>query len=219
MEIAFDNSESHRGAPSTGATWSHTITGDDPYLVVSASMESTSINVDTCTYDGDACAEVIEGVTNYGNHIHAKIAPAAGTANVVVTLSSSTYNMCVSASYTGVDQTTPVEATSTSSGNSATPSDSITTLTDGAWIYGLFGADRAISGGTGITEIEPTVSNQEWAGDYDVVTAEAHGMSVVISAGARAFGTCSIAFKPAGGGGGFTPTPMSHHLQMASGLV
>ncbi len=181
-------------------------------------MESTSINVDTCTYDGNDCAEVIEGVTNYGTHIHAKTAPSAGTANVVVTLSSSTYNMCVSASYTGVDQTTPVEATSTSSGSSATPSDSITTLTDGAWIYGLFGSDRAITGGTGITELED-VSNQEWAGDYDVVTAEAHAMSVVIASGSRAFGTCSMAFKEAGGGGGFTPTPMMHHLQAVGGIV
>ena len=78
-----------------------------------------------------AVALTRQGFLGNGNNnrveIWSLLAPASGTANVVVTLSGSTAAVAGSISFNGVDQTTPLGAFASASGNSTIPSVFVST--------------------------------------------------------------------------------------------
>lgn len=121
---------------------SHTTSGTDRGLIFSFSYGGggTLSDVTSITYNGDSLSS--EGSGDYHNarwtSIWSLIAPDTGANTATVTWSGTknekTYGMTT---FTGVDQTTMVEATAGSDLNyPANPTSlSVTTLTDDAWVY------------------------------------------------------------------------------------
>ena len=90
------------------------------------------------THNGDAMAAEVESLNNgvAGVEIYSRVAADSGNNNVVVSLSDyrllSMFNICLS----GTDQSDLIEATqATDTGWSTAVSDSVTSVTDGAWVF------------------------------------------------------------------------------------
>lgn len=112
--IKFDSS-SNSGVKTTETTysWSHTCAGDNGLLVVGVASRPSPITVASITYGGVNLTKIRED-TN-GNRIADLwylIGPMPGANNVVVTLSGATptHSSAFASSYTGVDQTNPLDS-------------------------------------------------------------------------------------------------------------
>lgn len=148
-------------------TFSHTVSGTDRLLVVKVGKRGAAGVTVTVTYGG---ASMTQQISQTGPNfqevlIFTLIAPATGANNVVVTFSASVNQGFASASsYTGVDQTTPMDAAATgTSGTSATASHSITTVTDNAWVVDNVIVDAlsiTMTAATGRTERTNQTNNQ-----------------------------------------------------------
>jgi len=93
-------------------TWSHTVAVvANRFLLVSLSFRDGNVSATSVTYGGAALTLI--GVqnapgTNNRTEMWYRIAPTAGTANVVVNMSASKEIVGVSVSYAGVNQSTPL---------------------------------------------------------------------------------------------------------------
>jgi hypothetical protein len=119
MAIAFDagnnGSSSPNNTPTTSITWNHTAAGSNRYLLVAGFLDDLAGAL-TATCGGNAMTEIDNwdgiqsgsgGATNR-IYLWGYIAPAAGSNTIVVSTVSGSYGLAgVSASYTGVHQTTP----------------------------------------------------------------------------------------------------------------
>ncbi|HXU10682.1 MAG TPA: hypothetical protein VN898_01845, partial [Candidatus Binatia bacterium] len=107
--ITFDSASNSVGLNVGSLTWSHTVgAGSGRIVVVGVSIRGNS-TVTGVTYAGQALT-VVGTVSNGGsNHVEmwALVAPPAGTANVVVSLSSSAHVVGGASSFLNVNQTTP----------------------------------------------------------------------------------------------------------------
>lgn len=136
MAIAYDSS-AQSSASSTSVTFSHTCSGADRVLLVDAYW-SASATVSSITYNGVAMTNVVSPLDTGGGERHGMfylIAPATGANNVVLTLSGSTQIEIASVSYTGADQTSPIDATRTETGleTGTSYSEAITSIADNCW--------------------------------------------------------------------------------------
>lgn len=119
----FDVASSSVGVAVAGLTWSHTCTGANGCLTVGVGSGAVTPHAtSTVTYNSEALTELHDGVTvNAHASGHYLVAPATGSAlSIVVTLSGTDDEViCGAASYTSVDQSTPV-GTPNSDGNTTT---------------------------------------------------------------------------------------------------
>lgn len=147
-DIAFDAaSEATANSYNTSLSWSHTCTGTDTngLLVVSVMELGDGIAPSTVTgitYNSVAMTKVdtaIEGTVQ--SELWYLKAPATGSHTIDITFNGTNngWQHAVAGSYTGVDQTTPVEAHNTNISGTTSVSASVTTLTDGAWVVDSFG--------------------------------------------------------------------------------
>lgn len=144
MAIATDASSlTSSGGYSNSLTISHTVAGADRLLLVGVHCRSATADVTGVTWNGSAMT--LQGTNEnsgvVGMQWYSLVAPATGTHDVVVSLGSYKLFSVVVYSLTGVDQTTPIEATDFSTlnldgyGNSV--STAITTLSANARIVTL----------------------------------------------------------------------------------
>ena len=143
VPIAFDAASSCTpvSTAANSVTWSHTTSGADRILIVGVSIRNDlSQTVSGVTYAGTPLTPVPGGVQDNGTSVRVElwrlVAPALGANNVVVTLSGgATAKMaCGAVSLTGVGQANPIDATNSAIGTSATPSVTVTTVADNAWV-------------------------------------------------------------------------------------
>ena len=144
--IAFDTT-THPGfgAGSSTQTVSHTITGSNPAMLGFFGYNNVG-STNSATYAGAAMTSITGTTAVSARTVQGfyKTAPATGANNLVLTFSgSSVEGMWSGMSYTGVDQTTSVEAfgTATATDPAIALSISVTTVTANAWVVG-FAADR-----------------------------------------------------------------------------
>jgi uncharacterized repeat protein (TIGR01451 family) len=111
--IALDHANSASGQTSA-LSWSHTVgTGSDRLLLVAVSIDSSSRTVGTVKWGGSSGTALTYIGRKQGNATTVEIwglkNPASGTSTVYATISggSSEWMVGGSASFTGVDQTTP----------------------------------------------------------------------------------------------------------------
>jgi hypothetical protein len=137
--IAFGAASGPFTANSSSLTWSHAVAGTNRILVVGVSIRNNAgqvVNANGVTYAGTPLTLVDS--QNNGTSVRVElwqgVAPAVGTANIVVTLSASARFVGGAVSFTGVDQTTPVDVSSFASGSSTAPSVSVTTVSNNAWV-------------------------------------------------------------------------------------
>jgi len=134
--IAFDASSSTSGSAAS-FTFAHTASGGGRLLVVGVTIRTDAAqNVSSVTYAGSALTFVRADAV--GGSVRAevwyRVAPATGSNDVIVTLSASAKAAAGAISFTGVDQTTPVDAQNGATGTSVTPRVTVTSVTDGAWV-------------------------------------------------------------------------------------
>jgi hypothetical protein len=119
MAIAFDlgsnGSSSPNNTPSNSITWNHTCSGSNRYILVAGFVDDTGASL-TATCGGSAMTAIdnwdgIQAGSGYWTnriYLWGYIAPAAASNTIVVSTVSGNYGLAgVSASYTGVHQTTP----------------------------------------------------------------------------------------------------------------
>jgi hypothetical protein len=198
------------GGYANSLTVSHTVAGSNTLLLVGVHCRSASTDVTGVTYNGVAMTLVgtneNSGVT--GVQWYSLVAPAAGANNVVVSLSSYKLFSVLIYSLTGVDQTTPIEASDFSVANldgyGTGLSTSITTLTNGARIVTLLStkddASPFTAGGSATLIAsfdDPDPSLGSTAAQYlDVPTAGATAYSLNWTVGTNWRGA-TLAIKPA----------------------
>jgi len=169
MAIAFDAvTEDPSSSARESATFAHTCTGSDRYLLVFAIAGDTGDenDVTSITYNGVNLVELAtDGGAMTGGFIHGEVwglaAPATGSNNVVVTYSESVpLDICVAISYTGVAQAGSTGGTGTATGASDNPSVSVTsTATDSLIVAGC-----AVEGGDADPFTPGANTTERWDG-------------------------------------------------------
>jgi hypothetical protein len=150
----------------TGTTcyYSFTVTGSNPFLACMTSNYTTSPGTVTMQYASTSMTEIGSqqtnntGSNNFTSDTFYLAAPPTGTHNLVITTTNSMTNgfYVHCASYTGVNQTSPIDTstqhntTYPASGDSAT----ITTTADNSFVVGFWGdlGGRTHSAGSGTTQ-------------------------------------------------------------------
>jgi len=128
--IAFNATTTDDCAVCSSLTYAHTVSGSNTFLKVGVVMNSStnsSVTYNTVTMN-------VTGDANAGGGNRARMldleAPSDGSNNVVVTQASLDNITSDAASYTGVDQTTPVDTAATATGNSTAVTVDVSSETD-----------------------------------------------------------------------------------------
>jgi len=140
MAIAFDTT-SYSGLNAGGSThtFSHTTSGSDRYLFVHVISITTYSTVSGITYNGSSMTLIEEGLVyggTYFGHLYGIVNPASGANDVEVTFSEAVISFEVGFSYTGVNQSTPVNVSDylTYAAASSPRSFSLTTSVANCWL-------------------------------------------------------------------------------------
>ncbi len=125
--IAIDTTSSANSAIGNSLTFSHTVnSGSNRILIVEVGIRQGGANetVASITYGGQALtlAGTAELNTQADAEIWYLLAPAVGTANVVVTLNGGHPFVAGATDYFGVDQSTPLGTLAAATGSNSTPS-------------------------------------------------------------------------------------------------
>ena len=151
MAITFDNVTTNAGTSS----FSHTVsTSDDRILFVSTLGGSAfTDNITGVTYNGVSMTLVGKSATpgDRWNYLWYLLSPATGSNTIAITKSSSDYGAQVASSYIGVAQQAPEASSTTSGTDTGGKTQSITTLTTGAWLVGAMTADTSPTAGDNTT--------------------------------------------------------------------
>lgn len=134
----YDNSggTTNLGAQTTGGTTTFSFTvgsGSNRLLIVSISTWNnggTGAGCSGVTYNGTSMTAVGNGVANgqFYTEQWRLVAPASGTANIVATVSGKTDKLGLGAvSFSGMDQTTGIDVSTSATGTSGTVTASLTT--------------------------------------------------------------------------------------------
>ena len=152
MAIAFDAASTGGLVTTSTLTVSHTTSGSDRLLVVA--VASNIDQVTGVTYAGvsmSLAAKKAYSSPTETIYIYYLAGPASGTNDIVVSRTGTSSYGLVAASYTGVDQTTPVDATNTGTNAVGTSSTlSVTSTVDNCWNIMMFGLQRGTTAGTGV---------------------------------------------------------------------
>lgn len=158
MTITLDAATvTNNGSSVTSLTFSHTVTASQSnlILIVFAAMgnSSTPKSVTGVTYGGVAMTLLKDGTQSLEyNSAWYLLNPPTGANNVVITGSEADYINGGAASFYGVDQTTGVHNATVATGNSTTPSVTVTSATGELVVDGfLFGYSETISAGASQT--------------------------------------------------------------------
>jgi hypothetical protein len=133
LPIAFDDDAQSGGRLVDELTYSHTCTGSDLILLVSANLKRLgSETVTGVTYDGVALTLIDSDV---GGQRYASlwylVGPATGANDIVVSVSQTVQSVdSGSISLTGVDQSVPLGTANTANGSGTAPSVTVSAATD-----------------------------------------------------------------------------------------
>lgn len=140
MAIAFVTANGVQSNSGTSHTFPLTVSGSDTHLLVFAMTNGT---INSVTFNGDACTLVSTTSGSQNIKTYRLTAPDAGTHDVVVTTSASTFCYPTGIVHSGVDQTNPINTSNTSNASGAI---SVTTSTAGCWaVLGIRDDDDGIT--------------------------------------------------------------------------
>lgn len=223
MAIAFDAyTDGGFAGGITSRTFAHTTTGSDRILFVGAWTRGT--NVPTVTYNGVSMTGIgtIVGPTADGDYVSLfyLIAPATGSNNVVISLSSANLIGGQAISYTGAKQSGQPDA-SVTYGPTTSTSDSVTltTVADNSWSLmvgrttgsGTIAAGSGTTlrgGGAGAAQMLDSNAAKTPAGSVTLVGTHTNSESV--------YSMASFAPHVAST---FTPSPLMHLMAQSGGII
>jgi hypothetical protein len=177
--IAFDAVSSDTDT-TTAPSVSHTATGSDLYaviLVAHVSNNTTTPDIVTCTYDGNACTLVDSAGLTLGTNRYLHIDlfiyadPPTGAKTVAATYAAggaaALSGSLIVATYTGVGTHS---AHNSATGTDTGPTVSVTTAVNNAWLVGGIAASEqadatSITAGANITERAEVEAEGDFTGD------------------------------------------------------
>lgn len=145
MAIAFDAVSSNKFT-TPGPTLSHTCSGTDRVLIVAvAIVDSGGVNAGVA-YNNVTMTQIGTEVVNSqsGDDVWVSmwrlVAPDTGAHNISVdTFATPAHVFIAGMSFTGVDQTTPIEADSSDSADAGNSTVTVATVSDNAWVVSAVG--------------------------------------------------------------------------------
>ncbi len=162
-------------------SFSHTSTGSNRLLVVSVYCDNGDRDVTNVSYGGtnlDHLTTIIHSGGKPRIEVWYLTAPETGSNTILVSLAEGADKCAIGAiSYTGVNQTNPIQGTTTTQGYSTSPSvtistetgdlvqDAMASISDGSPSVGLGQTQRynMEMGGPGVSSHYGTASTKEWA--------------------------------------------------------
>lgn len=158
MAIAFDQTTTAQQLAGSSLSFSASTSGSNRILLVPVftSYGTSGDKISGVTYNGVSMTRVtgatqIDFVSGQSFYLYYLIAPATGTNTVLITATGSGEIYGTTVSYTGVDQTSPIDnSTTTTSGGTIT----LTTVADNCWTlsFGRNTATGALTASTGTTQ-------------------------------------------------------------------
>jgi len=173
MALAFDAASSSSTAGATSLTFPHTCTGSNLVLVVGVTLNGVATDVITgITYNGVALTKGISkgaptGTENNWAELWHLKAPATGTHDIVISASSSVAMVGLGVSYTGADQVTQPDATSSNTAEGVTSlATAVTTVKDNSWAIIVCTVDGGVlSASTNVTQRQAVGAPRDAIGD------------------------------------------------------
>lgn len=131
MAIAVNSVTQGPQSTATSWTWSHTCSGEDRILLVYGHQTDTVTSV---KYNNVSMTLAkAQGSGGTGVKIWYLVAPDTGTHNIVATSSSNTFIRYSSISYTGVDQTSPINTTGGTTASGTGITCTVNTTVNNCW--------------------------------------------------------------------------------------
>jgi hypothetical protein len=211
VTITYDTATDHADDASAGSTITISVTvgsNNNRVLVVGVGAEETDNTIDgnlvvnSVTYDGEALTEIdwVEYKTDEDwVGLYYILAPSTGANNVVVTFNESCRATVGAISLYNVAQQAP-EADNSGTGTGSTPSLSLTTITDNAWVTDVISVNSSsvsIAENAGQTERYDGKNYQRLAGSTKpVVSAGATTTGSTLTGYVSGWGMISAAFTP-----------------------
>lgn len=158
-------------------TWSHTVSGTNTLLTVAIVTEENK-TITSVTFNGDALTQQVTRSRVSGNlrtEIWTRVAPDAGTHNIVVTTSANAYITGGGISFDNVNQSSPIDAASLGAdGSSTAPVLSITTLNPNSIVVDVLGTalDPLVASATAPQAIQwdiLTAASRQGAGSVKII--------------------------------------------------
>lgn len=158
MAIAFDAVTDFDGSLGTSVSTTHTGTGSNLFVFVAVRLGGASANLETLssvTYGGNTMTQVqgyvFVSVTENLSLWYLK-APPSGSQTVTATWSNPLIGNLKIDTYTGVDQSNPLDSSVQVNGTTSTSITlTITTGTDNSWLGGTVRSGSALSAGANTT--------------------------------------------------------------------
>lgn len=182
MAIAFDAATNGGALAASPKTFSHTVTGSNPFLWVVARHTSATDTVTSITYNGVAMTKAVFQPTNGSVHYYSQslwylMNPSTGSNTVSITTSSGNVTG-FAMSYTGVqggyDASSNGAVTSTT-----TMTGSITTVADNCWaVMAISEGDGAASASTNFTARISATSEMFGDSNAAITPAGSYNMTV-----------------------------------------
>ena len=226
MAITYDaGSSNFSGGYTAGPTsksWSHTCTGTNLILWLAVGIwrdVAGTGSVTSCTYDGVALTKYVEreaaGSTMY-TALYYLIAPATGAKTLAVTVTGATDAIkFVASSYSGVVQTSFLDANAYGDGYGTTATATVTTVADNSELVSsiLHFGTGAITKGASQTEIAKDNGNSTAGGSSYQTTPKTPAGSTALTwtwTGSGDWSMVAASFKPDTSSS--TPTPRFRSL-------
>lgn len=209
--IALDAVSSGRSGGANSVTFAHTTSGSDRILVVQISIQDSNhanLPVTSVTYNSVALTKIRhdEATGNNRTELWYLVAPATGTNNVVVTITGNVGELAAGAmTFTGVDQSSPIDANNGATGNSNAASASLTTVSSNAWLVAVCSAEDKLTVGydqiAKWSQTDQSYENAAGAFKGPITSASSQTVGWTIASG-QSWALSAVSLKPATGGGG-----------------
>jgi hypothetical protein len=128
--VSVDNTSTHATESAlTTHTYSHTVSGSDRLLIVQNAVFTFAEAPVSVTYNGEPLTkltDLVGGDENIRNEVWYLVAPDTGTHDVVVTYTEASELLSGAISFTGVHQSVPLGTHATTSGESTSVSNTVT---------------------------------------------------------------------------------------------
>ena len=210
--IAFDATANHQASNTgTSETWTHTTsTGSDRILIVGVTTrgDDGTAAPNGVTYDSVSMTKIRDDSYSVSNSsLWRLVAPATGSNAIVVSWTTNAVRLVAgSMSFTGVDQTNPIDSDNGATGSSTAPSVTLTTVAANAWGVDNLGirtsSSETVTIDVGDTEVErwnllQVANGLRGSGSHrgPLVTPGSLVMSWTIS-GSRPWGISAASLKP-----------------------
>jgi PKD repeat protein len=169
QSIAYDAASSTTlSTAGSSMSWTHTTgSGNNRFLIVAVGIHASSgtpTTVTNVTYGGTAMTQETTDIYSattpqIREYTFILINPASGSNTIKANFAASTTAEGGSVSYTGVDQTTPIQSAATNKGSGTSESASVTVSGSNRWVFGHLACYRT-SGSYTITD--GSGQNRRW---------------------------------------------------------